>query len=265
MLKTLFITYLLTLGLFIKGPVLFAQDPQSETVPQSETQNEAVEEIHDSQKLEKVLHDYNKDQKKVEADAEAIKAMQATGEISEEELDKGQLNDPELEKAYKKAQNVLGGMGKGGKKKDLKNIKYSEAIREALRPLQQLSESELMATLKENTKETKAAEYIARFPQIMLLAVRLIKDPEAIPALARILDDQDKLIRFGGVMIATILFGFFLRRLMAREGRSIPKALTFWFLRFLIMAGLRLGLILFFYGNELTPALRIASATLYHF
>jgi len=257
--KSLLIIYFLILGLCLKGPVLFAQESTTET-------KEAVEEIHDSQKLEKVLHDYNKDQKKVEADAEAIKAMQATGELSEEELDKGQLNDPELEKAYKDAQNVMGSIGKGKSKdqKNLKKIKYSEAIRTVLKPLQQLSEAELMATLKENTKDTNAGEYVARFPKLMVFAVKLIKDPEAIPSLARIVDDQDKLIRFGGIMIATILFGFFLRRLMAREGRSILKSLAFWFLRFLIMSGLRIGIILFFFGNEIAPMLKVAEQTFFH-
>jgi len=257
--KSLFIIYFLILGLFLKGPVLFAQESATET-------KEAVEEIHDSAKLDKVLQDYNKDQKKVESDAEVIKAMQATGEVSEEELDKGQLNDPELEKAYNNAQSIMGTIGKdkGKDQKNLKKIKYSEAIRTVLKPLQQLSEAELMATLKENTKDTQAGEFVERFPKIMVFAVKLIKDPEAIPSMARAVDDQDKLIRFGGVMIATILFGFFLRRLMAREGRSILKSLAFWFLRFLIMSGLRIGIILFFFGNEITPMLRVAERTFFH-
>lgn len=264
--KTLLINSLkifLLAGLLFTGGLSFSQD--ADQGPGQVTE-ETLHEDHDTQKLDKVLKDYNKNQKQVEQDAESIKQMQDTGEISEEELDQGQLADEEYQKAYKQAQNVLGdavARAQGGKKGDLKNVKYSEAIRVSLGPLQQLPESELLEMLKENTRGTRAGEYVEHFPKLMLFTVRLIKDRDAIPFMVKIVDDQDKLIRFGGLMIATFLLGFFLRRLMAREGRSIPKALMFWFLRFLIMSGVRLGIILFFYSEELTPMFRVADKTFF--
>lgn len=250
-------------GLLFTGGLSFSQDPAQVQDPDQATE-ETVHEDHDTQKLDKVLKEYNKNQKQVEQDAEVIKQMQATGELSEEELDQGQLGDEEYQKAYKQAQNVLGdAMAKanGGKKTDLKNMKYSEAVRITLGPLQRLPESELMEMLKENTKGTRAGEYVDHFPTLMLFTVRLIKDQNAIPFMVKILDDQDKLIRFGGLMIATFLLGFFLKRLLSREGRSIPQALAFWFMRFLIMSGVRLAIILFFYGMELAPMFRVAEKT----
>lgn len=263
------------MGLLLAGPFSFAQEsisqpvetqPASQAMPSDSDSQDIQNEVHDTKKLDKVLQDYNKDTQKVQQDAEVIKAMQDTGELSEEELDKGQLADPELEKSYKQAQNILGdAMGKvhKGKKQDLKGIKYSEAIKTTLKPLQKLSEDELLTMLKENTKGTAAGEYVERFPQLMVFTVRLIKDREAIPSFVSVMDDQDRLIRFSGLMIATILVGFFLKRFMKREGRSVAAALGVWFLRSLIMFSLRLGIIIFFFGEELTPAFNVALRTFF--
>lgn len=226
---------------------------------------EQIEEIHDTQKLNKVLKDYNKNLKKVEQDAETIKQMQASGEVSEAELDNAQLGDPELEKAYKQAQGVLSDAIEKTRAKKVQPVKtkYSDAVRITLGPLQKLSESELVAMLKENTRESKMAPYLEKFPNLMLFAVRMIKDPEAIPALVRTTEDQDKLIHFGGLMLSTILIGFLLKYFFHREGRSIPQALLFWFLRFLVLTGLRLGLIFYFFASEITPMLRVAHSVLF--
>ncbi len=226
---------------------------------------EQIEEIHDTQKLNKVLKDYNKNSKKVEQDAETIKQMQASDEVSEAELDNEELSDPELLKSYKQVQGVLNDASQKTRVKKVKPIKtkYSDAVRITLGPLQKLSETELVAMLKENTRDSKMAPYFDQFPKLMLFAVRVIKDPEAIPALVKITEDQDKLIHFGGAMLATILFGFLLKRFFHREGRSIPLALLFWFLRFLVLTGLRLGLIFYFFGSEMTPMLRVAHSVLF--
>lgn len=267
MVRILLILFLGLLGdASFRGPFVFAQT-ESAPETQAKTDPQALTEDHDVKKLEKVLQDYNKDSQKVLKDAEAIKQMQATGEISEEELDKGQLGDPDYEKSYQQAQNILGdavAKAKGGKKgTQSKSPKYSEAVRVAMKPLQSLSEDELLKMLKENTRGTKAELYVDMFPKMMLFCVRLIKDKEAIPALVSIVDDQDKLIRFGGLMLSTVLVGFFLKRLMKREGRSIPAALGFWFVRFLIMTGLRLGLLYLFYSHEVTPALEVVKSTFF--
>lgn len=248
------------MGLILLGPFSFAQ------ISRPIQQNAEIEEVHDTNKLNKVLQDYNKDQQKVLQDAEMIKEMETTGEVSDEELGKGKMIDPDNEKALEQAHEMLGsslGMMKNEKKKDLKKIKYSEAIRTTLAPLQKLSEKELSDMLKENTKGTAAGTYVERFPKMMTIAVRLIKDPEAIPGVVRTVDDQDKLIRFAGLMIATILVGFFLKRLMAKEGRGVLASLGYWFLRSLIMFGLRVGIIVFFYSEELTPAFKVVSRSIF--
>lgn len=245
------------MGLIISGPFSFAQNPDANS-----NEGQAPDEIHDTQTLDKVLKDYNKDQKKVLQDAETIKDMDNTGEIPEEEFGKGKVIDPEnvkeLEASHDEMVSAFNSIGKK-KKLDLKGKKpkYSEIVKATLIPLQKLSEAELVAMLKENTRGSSAAQYVDRFPKIMLLAVQLIKDPEALPGMAKVLDDQDKLIHYSGLMIATLLVGFLLKRFMAKEGRTIFVSISLWFIRFLIMSGLRIAVTVFFFGEELTPAFKV--------
>ncbi|MDD4976862.1 MAG: hypothetical protein PHY93_21085, partial [Bacteriovorax sp.] len=138
-----------------------------------------------------------------------------------------------------------------------------EALKVTLGPLQKMSERELVQLLRDNTKGSSAEDYINRFPKLVVFTVRLIKDKEAIPSMARIIDDQDRLISFTGIMLTTILLAFLLKRFMKEEGRSIANALGFWFLRFLIISSLRFAIVLYFFSAELKPMIRIASKTFF--
>jgi hypothetical protein len=262
------IRLLIILGLLLIGPNITAQTENSATpapvdAPDSKNQNQ-VQEDHDTKNLDKLLIDYNKDSEKVLKDASKIIQKDEGSDLPKTELDVGQSNDPEEQAIVKKADLSMFDLSK--KKidpKGLKKIKYSDALRVTLEPLQKMSEAELVALLKDNTKGSSAEEYINRFPKLVVFAVRLIKDKEAIPSMARILDDQDRLISFSGIMLATILFAFFLKRFMKREGRSIGKALGLWFLRFLIISALRFGITLYFFSAELEPMFKIASKTFF--
>lgn len=254
LLKNLF-KLMMFLGLFCIGPNILAQtDTDSNTQTETTSESNQIEEDHDTKKLDKLIIDYNKDTEKVLKDAEAIQNGEAT-EASGDELgiDEENAGDerPGLKIFNKKPIDP----------KTLKEIKYSEAIKVTLAPLQKMSEAELMKVLKENTKGSKAEVYVDQFPKLAVFAVRLIKDPEALPMLTKILDNKDQLIRFSGIMIGTILIAFFLKRLMRREGQSVLKTLCLWFLRFIIMTSLRISILYYFYSAEITPTFNIAVKT----
>lgn len=226
-------------------------------------QSENESENHDTKKLDKLLINYNKDQDKVLADAEKIH-QDSTGELSDKELGSGPVVDPDAP-VLKKAE--LGMFDSAERKKAYdashKKTNYAESLRVALGPLQKMSEPELVQLLKDNTSGTKTRLYIDRFPTLALFTVRLIKDKNALPNLGAIVDEETQLVRFGGIMIATILFGLFLKRLMKGEGRSIPKAVAFWFLRFFIMTSIRFALLLYFFSDELSPIFKIMEKTFF--
>lgn len=254
------------MGLCFIGPFSFAQDAAN-----NPNQNPSqIEEEHDTKNLDKLLKDYNKDQAKVLKDAATINKMDDTGELSEKELGSGKVVNPDDENALVKANDEMLDPIKFKKKaappidpKELNKLSPSAALRVALGPLQKMSEAELLNLLRENSKDSPAVEYINHYPKLALFAVRLIKDAEALPALLKILDDQKKLIRFGGLMLFTIVFAFILRRLLKKEGRSVLMALSLWLLRFLIITSLRFGIIVYFYGKEIEPTFNLVTKTFF--
>ena len=236
---------LLYLGLFFIGPNLLA-DTNSETNP------DTIQEDHDTKNLDKLLIDYNKDQKKVLNDAAKINENDENNDLTEKELGVNQNANVIKSSLFKKVDPS-----------SLKKIKYSEALKVTLEPLQKMSEPELVNLLKENSKNSTAAVYISRYPKITLFTVRLIKDKEAMPNLGKILDDEQNLIRFSGLMLTTIILGFFLKQFMKKDGRTIALAFTLWFFRFLIITSLRIGILIYFFGPELTPTFKIATKTFF--
>lgn len=256
---------LIFLGLLFIGPSIFAQtDTSISATSDDATQNKnQIEEEHDTKNLDKLLIDYNKDQDQVLKDAAKIIQKDDNGELTNKELGVEQNNDSDERPALKKADLSMFDLKKRVDPNSLKKMQYADALRVALEPLQKMGEVELIKLLKENSKGSTAEVYIDRYPKLAVFTVRLIKSKEALPGLAQIIDDQDRLIHFAGIMITTILIAFFLKRLMKREGRSVGKALGLWFLRFLIISFLRLGIILYFFSTELAPTFNIATKTFF--
>lgn len=241
---------LIFLGLSFIGIGLnaFAQNDTDQGQVQ---QIQQIQEEHDTKDLNKLLNDYNKDQQKVMNDAETIQKMDSS---THDELGEGELEIAPVKKRVSKKQWPV---------ENLNKVKYSDALRIALEPLQKMSEAELLMLLKNNTNGSASAEYIKKFPKLALFSVKVIKDKDALPSFAKVLDDQNKLIHFVAIMLFTILFGFFLKHLFKKEGRGIPMAILVWFVRFFILSSVRLAIIYYFYSHEITPALNLAYKTLF--
>ncbi len=253
------------LGLIFSGPTLFAQSPdvpsaETKTDPTTEKATEnsppkedsnSFNEEHNSSALSKLIKNYNKDAGQILEDSQKLKKSDSSSDLIESELNN-------YEKAIKKTPvtNIFD-------KVDLKKMKYSEAAVAALAPFQKLSDLELAKIISENSKNTNVHAYLVRYPKIPLIMIRLIKDKEAIPGILKMIDDQTRSINFAAVMILSIAFGFFVKRVFKREGRSVPQAVTVWFIRTLIMLGVRLMIVAYFYGHDIGPALNVVSKVLF--
>lgn len=248
--KTILLMF--TLGLLLEGPSLsFAQEDSSQS------QQEAVQadEGHDTKDLEQLLKRYNKDAEKVIDDTSKIQETDSSmSEVTDQDLEEAKtnvdLNAAAKTLADKKSKRIQ--EGTTGKS-------LSEDIRLPLARLQAMSEEELLKLLKENTKDSKFAPYIEKFPKISILSVKLIKDKDAIPSAVKIIEDRDKLVWFVGIMISTILIGFLLERIMKRKDSSVLGAIGLFFLRVLILTIIRIVIIIVFYGKELGPATKVVN------
>ncbi len=255
--------YLLIMtGLLSWGGLSFSQDPKTQdSNPTAETQE--IEE-HDTQDLEKLLKRYNTDSEKVLEDSGKIHNIQqeaATTEVKEadiEEMRPSYILEKAKEESIQRARQY-----QAKKEEELQkaNASYAESVRVALEPLQKLSEAELLKRLDEGTKESPVRPYMDQFPNITLYAVRLIKDKESIPSVVKIVENKERLIQFGSVMLFTIIFGFILKRIMHREGRSFIKATFYFLIRVTFMMALRIGVVYYFYAKELTPAAKVFKKT----
>ena len=241
-----------TLGLLLEGPSLsFAQDDSSQT------QQEAVQvdEGHDTKDLEQLLKRYNKDADKVIDDTSKIQQTDSSmSEVTDQDLEEAKTN-VDLNAAAKTLADKKASRAKEG----TTGKSLSEDIRLPLARLQAMSEEELLKLLKENTKDSKFAPYIEKFPKISILSVKLIKDKDAIPSAVKIIEDRDKLVWFVGIMISTILIGFLLERIMKRKDSSVLGAIGLFFLRVLILTIIRIVIIIVFYGKELGPATKVVN------
>lgn len=248
--------------LLVSGGQSFAQTPDnnSDVNNKDVPAEERPEENHDTKDLEQLLKRYNTDAEKVLNDANKLHKEEAGQEVSVSDMEDMRSAANPMEVASKNALKKAADALEKKRQESLKNHSdYSGAVRLALMPLQKLSEKELLKQIEENSKNSPIRPYLDKFPNVSLFAVKLVKDTESLPSIAKIVEDRDKLIYFGGIMVATIIFGFFLKKLMHREGRSFIKSLIYFILRMHIMFALRIYIIYYFYSAELTPAARIFS------
>lgn len=218
----------------------------------------ADEEHHNTKDLEKLLKRYNTDANKVLEDhSKLIKDEDAlTTEVNDADLEEMRPSDEPIVKKKKES------LGLKNSLKTSDNPNMSQSVALALQPLQKLSEKDLLKLLDDSTKESTLRPYMDKFPHFTVFVVKLIKDKESIPSLVKIVEDRERLIRFCGFMIATFIFGFILKKIMHREGRSFIKAAFYFLFRSFLMFGIRVYIIFYFFSTELTPAARIFNQTL---
>lgn len=258
--------------LILEGPC-FAQSPDQNAVSENPTTNPTIidtekpaavpQEEHDTQDLEKLLKRYNTDQEKILKDADKLHSDTGSNEVKESEIDSMPRSEPvnEVQATRNALEEVYDTGMKSRNRPKVISTELSNSVRLALEPLQKLSEPELLKRLDESTKHSVVRPYMDQFPNITIFAVRLIKDKESIPSMVKILEDRDRLIWFGGIMLFTVIFGFILKRIMHREGRSFLKAALFFLIRIYIMFAIRVAVVYYFFSVEFTPAAKVFKAT----
>lgn len=252
-----FFFFLILLGLLLlEGPaVSVAQDQgNTESAPQEE---------HNTEDLEALLKKYNKDSEKILEDASKLHKIQegeAKSEVNDSDLEEMQIptkeeTKKEEELALKRSNKRLD-KARGPIPSDL-----STSVRMALEPLQKLSEADLLKRLDDGTKGSAMRPYFQQFPSISLLSVRLIKDKESLPSLVKIVENKDRLIYFVGALLCTVIFGFWLKGTMHKEGRPFLLSAALFLVRLSILLCVRITLINYFFGQEIAPALKVFNQT----
>lgn len=137
------------------------------------------------------------------------------------------------------------------------NQKLSDSITLALLPLRKLEEKKLLELLNQKMQESSYYGIYKQHPKIGILTVKLIKDPVAIPQLIKIIENKQRLINFFSAMFLTIILSFLIRLLYNWKKKNFFHALTFFIFKFFFIWGIRYLVIIFFFKEELYPAVRI--------
>lgn len=147
---------------------------------------------------------------------------------------------------------------------ELHKMKIHEAVKSALEPVQLLSEEELLRQLLENTKGSKTYDLLKSYPQLTLFSVKLIKHKTAIVDASKILENREKIVKFISVMLLSILFGLFLKKIVSTSTELFTRIIFFFFLRVLIMFVIRVAIVAYFFGNELSGVYQVFLQTFFN-
>lgn len=254
-----FFQLIFCLGFLFLESQAFSQDKPSND-QNSEVQKEATQEEHNTKDLETLLKKYNTNPEKVVEDSSKLNNLQDSS--AQTEVRESDINEMRPDDVISSAKELaIKNVEKRQKEKEalLKqaNSNLALSVKMALEPLQSLSEEELIKRLKEGIKEPQLKAQVEKYPKILIYAVKLVKDKDAVPSLVKIVEDRSRLIQFGSVMLFTIIFGFFLKKLFNREDRSFIGIVGFFLLRTFLLLALRIYVINYFFSTELAPALRI--------
>ena len=223
----------------------------------------ATTEEHDTKELNSLINKYNVNTEKVIEDTSKLNEELSSVEVNESEIEEmrpSSILEDAKNNALKKVREEL-------KKKEAEATAasregdYSLSVRLALEPLQSLTEDQLKQRITEILRDNPVRHYFDKFPEIITLAIRLIKDKESIPSLVKIAANKERLVHFIAIMLSTIIFGFFLKKLFHNESRSFLGVIFFFILRIAILLGLRIYIIYYFFHVELAPAARVIDLT----
>jgi hypothetical protein len=267
--KILFLNFLLLISFF---QIAFSDELTNSSKVNEPTPSEATPTVRDLPKPKIVTPEnvIEKTQEEIELEEKQKRINGLIEDISGPSNSNGKKSGKKLETSdqtifdqEESIKKMAQSLNKDIDPKTLKKMKIHEVVESTLKPLQILSEKELMNQLLDNTKGTEAYQYFVKFPKLTLLAVKLIKDPKAIPEASKILENRDKLVKFSAVMIFSLLIGIFVKKILSKKDAKILEALQYFFIRTLVMLFIRIAIVYLFFGKELGPFLNILSDNLF--
>ncbi len=150
-----------------------------------------------------------------------------------------------------------------------KNLEAGQlALKDAIKLLNSVykdkSEQEVVDSLLSQHAGSSIGEVLKKYPKLALFLAKVYKDPDCLMELARILENRQKLLYYFIANVATILFGWMIKRSFRKkdgERRHRTTSMKLWFLRFLMIYGARVVLLISFYGKNLKPLFNIILET----
>lgn len=216
-------------------------------------QGEGADSDNDLEKIQRAKEKQAKAYKNIEDNlnavegesAQMLKALQES--LSPKDMKELQeaMKSGDQEKVQKLTQKLSVNLLKDGKNLD-------KVIELSMKRFRDQSPTELRADLLKRGQGNPLGVVFKSFPKILDLTVNMLRDPFAIPQLAKIPQDKKRLLTFLGVNVLIFIISWIVKK--AKKGQA-PIS------RWLFFVGLRFGVLMFFFKTELTPAFLVFKRT----
>ena len=119
-----------------------------------------------------------------------------------------------------------------------------------------MTEADVYQMLEEKVKSSPFSFVLPYGSFLIEFATKLLRSPDALPRLMGVIKDRSRLLIYVLCNLGTIVLGFFLKRLMKTQ-ESASVALKRFFGRIIILYAIRIGLFVYFFSYEASPAWNI--------
>lgn len=137
----------------------------------------------------------------------------------------------------------------------------SKNIEETLKPLQNIPENDLLAQVKENAQGTLQGPIFIKYPLVPVFIVKMIKDKKALPYLAKILEDKDRLYTYLGFMVLTFFLGIVTQKMFTDKYAGFFESVFRYLLHYVFLTAVRLAITYYMFANELDPTIKVFNTT----
>lgn len=127
---------------------------------------------------------------------------------------------------------------------------HAEQLFMNAKALQGVPTDQLVEQLKDELQKSPIGNTLSTVEPILPDIAQILQHPEALPDASLIVQDRSKLMQFVAINIFIFFLSFFVKRKISRSGLGVMKKFFLQTLRWINMAGLRLGVFVFFYGEN---------------
>lgn len=131
-------------------------------------------------------------------------------------------------------------------------------VKQVLEHYQSMDEQAIKTQLKERMKGSKVSIIFDKYPKSLDFIAALLKDKNAIPELIKMKEDSEGLKHLAFAVIATFILSFIIKVIIDRTSTFLLKRFFYRVCHLFFIWGLRLGILVYFFGSNLKPTYDIA-------
>jgi hypothetical protein len=131
-----------------------------------------------------------------------------------------------------------------------KLVTLEEKTRAFLAPFKAINDRDIKKSLKTFKKETPQMRFLPLEGKMIDRSIKVLKDPEALPKLASIIDQKKKLIYFLVFIVGTFIFGGIMKSMQKSKIITFFDGVKYFVVRVVVLYVIRVAGIVYFFHKE---------------